>query len=501
MSSACPLAWVVWLVAVVAIACPTPAAASEAPLFVVLWFDTEDYLLPADDDATLRISKFLTAEGIRCTHKLVGEKARVLEQRGRTDVLEALRQHEIGYHSDFHSVQPTPALFMSRQGWDDGVAEFDRRERRGMLDVQRITGQKPICYGQPGSSWGPQQFGAMRQWGMPVYLDAGSHVRLDGGPFWYCGILNLYALKATVRTNLGGPQDLEEGKKRFDAASRELLADGGGLVSIYYHPCEFVHKQFWDGVNFAKGANPPRSEWRVPPQKTPDETRIAFETFEAYIRYIKSQPQVQFITASQALRLCHDAALGHEFREDEIRTITNSIQDEVNFIRTDQFSLSPAEQFAILNDFLRSRANGRGINGIPLKTSPIGPTIAAPEHDVVQAPLNQVRRTADDVADYLNHHDRVPNAVWLGSVPVSPESYLTTLAALARAALQGASLPEVVEFKPSRLAAARYVAADNPQLWGWVIFPPGFKAPDMMELAKRQAWTLKPAVLRKELSP
>src|SRR6185369_3575238 len=107
-------------------------------------------------------------------------------------------------------------------------------------------------------------------------LDAGSHVKLNGGPFWYCGILNLYALKATVRTSLGGPQDLEEAKKRFDAASNELVADGGGIVSIYYHPCEFVHKQFWDGVNFARGANPPREEWKLPPSKTPEETRAAF---------------------------------------------------------------------------------------------------------------------------------------------------------------------------------------------------------------------------------
>jgi hypothetical protein len=35
----------------------------------------------------------------------------------------------------------------------------------------------------------------------------------------------------------------------------------------------------------------------------------------------------------------------------------------------------------------------------------------------------------------------------------------------------------------------------GPNLWGWATFPPGMKAPALMELAKRQAWTLKPAVL------
>src|SRR5262249_26018231 len=149
-------------------------AASEPEVYVILWFDTEDYLLPADDDATLHLCRFLSERGIPATFKLVGEKARVLERRGRYDVLAALEKHEIGSHSNFHSVQPTPALFLSQQGWDDGVVEFDRRERQGLLDVARITGQKPSCYGQPGSSWGPQQFGAMKQWDVPVFLDAGS---------------------------------------------------------------------------------------------------------------------------------------------------------------------------------------------------------------------------------------------------------------------------------------------------------------------------------------
>jgi hypothetical protein len=485
-----------WLLLLVVVLNLTTACslAAESRIYVVLWFDTEDYLLPADDDATLHVSKFLTSEGIRSTHKLVGEKARVLEQRGRRDVIDALKEHEIGYHSDFHSVQPTPALFMSQQGWDDGVVEFNRRERQGMLDVQRITGQKPSCYGQPGSSWGPQQFGAMRQWGMPVYLDAGSHVKLDGGPFWYCGILNLYALKATLRTNLGGPQDLEEAKKRFDAASQELLAEGGGLVSIYYHPCEFVHKQFWDGVNFARGANPPRSEWKMPPQKTPEESRIAYETFEGYIRHIKAHPDVQFVTAKEALELYRDTAQRHVFRNDDVLAIAEKIRDDVGFCRVGSMALAASEQLVILNEFLRQHETGPNSSTIRLAATPYGPTQPPPNHDTVSASLSQFMRTSQDVAEYLEVHGRVPNAVWLGSSPVSPESYLVTLAAAVRSIAQAKPLPETIEFRPAQLSAARYVADDNPRLWGWVIFPAGFKAPEMMELAKRQAWSLKPAL-------
>jgi len=107
-----------------------PARASAdtpAKVYVILWFDTEDYILPADDDASLHVAEFLTHEGIRATFKVVGEKARTLERRGRQDVIAALKKHEIGYHANFHSVQPTPAMYLSNLGWDEGVAEFDRR--------------------------------------------------------------------------------------------------------------------------------------------------------------------------------------------------------------------------------------------------------------------------------------------------------------------------------------------------------------------------------------
>src|SRR5207248_1288728 len=106
-------------------------AEDVARVYVILWFDTEDYILPASDDAALRVAKFLSAEGVRATFKVVGEKARTLERRGRHDVIAALRKHEIGYHSNWHSTQPTPALYLSHLGWDDGVAEFDRREGPG----------------------------------------------------------------------------------------------------------------------------------------------------------------------------------------------------------------------------------------------------------------------------------------------------------------------------------------------------------------------------------
>ena len=171
------------------------AAAEKPGVHVILWFDTEDYLLPADDDATKRLAEMLTGQGIRATFKLVGEKARVLEQRGRRDVIAALKKHDIGYHANFHSVHPAPSEYLADCGLLDGIAEFARREGGGAADVRRILGVKTLaCYGQPGSSWASQTLAALQEigvapHGVACYVDEGTHIGLNEQPFWYANAL------------------------------------------------------------------------------------------------------------------------------------------------------------------------------------------------------------------------------------------------------------------------------------------------------------------------
>ncbi len=468
-------------------------AAPPAKVYVILWFDTEDYILPASDDSALKLANWLTKEGIRATFKVVGEKARTLERRGRTDVIEALKKHEIGYHSNWHSTQPTPAQYLSNLDWDDGVAEFDRREGPGIADLKRVFGQTPTCYGQPGSSWGPQSFGAMQKWGMKVYLDGGRHIGVDGAPHYYCGILTLYQLKHLIRTSLGGEKDLEPAKERFLEARKDLLDAGGGVVSIIYHPCEFIHAKFWDGVNFAKGANPRREAWKLPPMKSEAEARIAYETFFSYIRFIKRFPEVEFITASEAARIYRDDAREHEFDAADIKNLADHIADGITYQKIGDSTLSASEVLDLLNRFfLTSGAKDRRFRE---PTTPLGPTSLAPEmKSSVSTDLNQFARTAADAADYISKRGRLPATIWLGSEPVTPEAYLEALARLVKLKIADEPLPETIKLNQNVLMAAKYVSDDRPELWRWVIFPEGFHAPELMELAKRQAWTIKPAV-------
>jgi hypothetical protein len=336
----------------------------------------------------------------------------------------------------------------------------------------------------------------MRKWGMNVYLDAGGHVDLDGRPCYYAGVFNHYRLAHTIRADLNKPEALDKAQETFAAARKTLLDEGGGVVSIMYHPCEFVHKQFWDGANFSKGANPPRDQWKLPAAKTSEETRISYQIFDTYVRFMKRFADVRFVTASEAARLYRDKARGRAFRAADLKAIAAAVGDDPGFQKRGEYTLAASEVFALLNDYVAARVGGHAPQRLELKDTPYGPTGREPFlGEAVTTDASQFGRTSLDVVDYLRKQGRVPTAVWLGSVAVPPEAYLGALARVAGELLDGKPMPDKIEVRPAKLAAARYVAEDNPSLWGWVIFPPGFRAPALMKVARQQAWTLKPAVL------
>ena len=475
-------------------------AQTPAPVYVTLWFDTEDYVLPQSDDAAKRLAETLTRLGVRATFKIVGEKARTLERRGRKDVIAALKKHEIGYHSDTHSQQPTIAVYLQHTGWEDGAAEFYRREIQGVRDIERIFGVTPSCYGQPGAAWASQTFPALKRMGIGMYLDEGDHVGIDDQPFFYGGMLNVFKMRSNVaRMELKGGESLTVGKAKFQAAYDKLRAQGGGTISIYYHPCEWVHTEFWDGVNFRRGANPPRSEWKLPGTRPAPETEAAFNDFEQYVKFIKEQPGARFVTATELMKLYADGALTHNFTLDEILTIAQSVQKEITFLKMSDFTLSPADSFSLLTEAYLSFLNEEKR---PVKLNPVYGPAHRFEPAAGGGKLTTVKRgefydSVLQASQFLRTHGRMPDEIWIGAGSVSPQDYLATLGAVIESRKNANDQMSDIPLRQGKFTADRYVAEDSPRLWGWVIFPEGFHAPKIIELARLQAWTLKPALLQK----
>jgi len=477
------------------------------PVLVTLWFDTEDYVLPQSDDAAKRLAEILTKLGVRATFKIVGEKARVLEQRGRIDVIQALRAHEIGYHTDMHSRPPTPATYLQHAGWEDGIAEFLRREAAGAKDVERILGRPLTAYGQPGASWAPQAYPALRRMGIPMYLDEADHVGLDDQPFHYGGMLNVFRMRSTLaRMELSGGTSLEEGKAEFAAVADRVRAKGGGTVSVYYHPCEWVHERFWDAVNFSDGANPPREAWRKPGVRPAAETEQAFADFERFIAFVKAQPGVRFVTASELAQLYADRALEREFTRDDLVSVARAVQGEQTFLRRDGYSLSVADMFSLLVQALATHAREGALPAslrlrvLDGPAEAFEPAIGSGQGQGDAAggaafAWEAFARATAEVARFTEDEKRVPAEVWVGARNVSPSEYLAMLGAVVESLAATGRPPAEIARRSAAFTADRHVAADAPGLWSWPIFPKGFHAPRIMQLARLQAWTLKPAVL------
>ena len=449
------------------------ALGARGPVYVVLWFDTEDYIEPAADDAALRLATDLDKMGVRATFKVVGEKARVLESRGRTDVIRALAHHDVGYHSNYHSMQPTPALYLKDMGWLEGAAEFQRREQSGVQDIRRVFGVLPSCYGQPGSSWGPQSYPALMRMGIPVYLDEGTQVGIDNQPFWFGGMLNVFHMGSyAMRPNLDNEGALPGFLERFDHAVDELRARGGGVISSYFHPTEFISAEFWDAVNFAHGANPERGEWRLQPLRTEQESEKRFQIMLRYVEHAKNTEDVRFVTARQVPQLYRSANV----RSPDRARIAAHMAARQTFLVADGDSLSAADMLLALLGMEPQYVDGPSENGKTTLTT----------KEIARAAFERAKAEA---VSFIRMHGRLPAQVWIGSETLKLGDFTATLAAD-----DGAS--PSISLRQGNAEMEKYVATDPARPFSWVIHPDGFQAPHLLDLARLQAWTLKPAVLR-----
>jgi hypothetical protein len=268
-------------------------------MFVTALMDVEDLVDPESDDIARDCASILSEEGVTATLCIVGEKARLLQQRGRFDVIAALKQHDIGLHTDFHSVHPTIAEAMALRNWEEGAAEAERMERPGVESIEQVFGKKPSCWGGPGNTWGPQVCEALIALGIPAFVYAHTGVP-QGGPHRFAGCI----------AYPNGPS-LSDGNYHDDslaALDRAALIDrlkadraaGIRWQQVFLgHPTRILHTEFWDAPNFAHGANPPRDEWKTVQRKSRPELDCALKNFRRAVRLLRSLSGIELRTIDQ----------------------------------------------------------------------------------------------------------------------------------------------------------------------------------------------------------
>ncbi len=151
---------------------------------IILSFATEVAHLPRDHDHIKEMAEFLTAEGLVGNFHLTGDYARALKRTGRWDVVDALRNHEIGFHCNHHGASPFMGTYTEKRDWRGATAEWLLNELPGVGVVQELFQRRPAYYTTEFSK-APQVVYGSWLGGLPMMgyllLPARGH-----GAVWYC---------------------------------------------------------------------------------------------------------------------------------------------------------------------------------------------------------------------------------------------------------------------------------------------------------------------------
>ncbi len=241
-------------------------------------FDTEDFTSNRAADAILNTALLLKEEGIRADYNVVGLLAKQLVNWRRFDVLDALKYHEISFHSKTHSLHPTLCEYEDLADFDAAYKLTLREEMEGMGMVRAATGATRLAAGcPPGSSFSYIAQYVYAENGIGAYT--GSSVYLaDGSPIHMCGLLHMQYNAAFETMSLNADYDLDALLDRLSKQKR---------VIVYNHPNRITHAEFWDKVNYYRENTHPWGEWEEAPLYKDGMTEHFYDTIRKFVRLAK----------------------------------------------------------------------------------------------------------------------------------------------------------------------------------------------------------------------
>ena len=460
-------------------------------VYVAFQFDTEDFVTPETDDVLLELTDILDRFGVKGSFCIVAEKVRALKRRGRIDVLESLKGHDIAYQSNLHSVHPVISEYLKDKGWKEGVEEVKKRESSGLELLKKVFGMNPSAFIQPGGSWAPETPYALKEMGVPVYVDG----IFQDSPIWFCGSL-------CFRAAMGFPEDssfadLNMLKSRFDEIYNSKI--NGGLITIVMHPCKFVTEKFWDAVNFSHGKNPPTEKLVPAPLRDKEKIKESLQVFQTFLSFILEHPNVKVVTFREVARLFRDPE-ERKLTLDQIFTLAEEASNKNDWQIIDGTSISPAEILRLFVDVIADYLQ----RGLESKSMPIrftlGPTSKPSETRILEnINLSDILEITRSAKKFMDTYGRVPSTITRDKMKLGPGALLEATAKTILYYSEHGSLPERIRVHglPDIPAVAQrwgLIKRINNQ-WRWVIFPAGFESKHIEELTLLQSWTMRPAVL------
>jgi hypothetical protein len=466
-------------------------------MYVYVCFDVEDLVHPDSDDIAKDIAAMLADDGIVATMCVVGEKARLWEQRGRKDVIAAVAYHDVSLHTDHHSVHPTVSEYLADKGWEDGVGEAIRQESPGVRDLTRIFGQFPSSWGTGGNSWGPQIPSATRQLGIVSNIYSDAHAG-ETGACWYAGQLCFHDY-----VEFPGGEDAYCADGDFEDALPSLLrrveefrSRGFACLGFFAaHPTRLRYTQFWDAINFANGEETDPKAYRFAPRRGDDGYRAGLRNLRRAVLAVRDLPGVEIIP----LR-----ALNHRFLTEnspitwsELRRLAQAIVDaDSSGIEVGRVSLAQALD-ALARGILRQRDGRENPEHLLLRTV-LGPVEEPPRRTrSITVSVSEVVSTCRGLVTQIDEMGHLPASMEIGETCVGPMSLLRAFAVgFLRQdrgrAMNDITLPPMETTVPMADELAQRIYQEYRK---WPPHPADLRLDRLALYTRLQCWTLKPASL------
>ena len=473
---------------------------------MIFSFDTEDYVDPISNDALLALAQIHSRHGVPAVFGLVGEKARFIHYCGRDDVVAALKDHEVGYHSDHHFILPNPRYnpchmpaWVNEMDWDTAMDRLLAEESRGVADIGDIFGERPVTQLRNYGDWTPQVMAAHARLGLGVHAYGPVFHTTDPTPIWYCNQLQIANPRLMYENYLHDfdltPQDKLD---RHIADVQKHLDEGTPRLGWVNHPTRFIADTWWEQPNWWGDCDdPPRSEWRFPERFDAAMTQELLWIADELVGWVAKHEDIEFRT----FRDFHE-----EYKptrvwvsEEDTRELAALVGDRPAMVTYAGETYSPAELFGVFAHSLGAQEgdeHDKADEVHPLRRI-LGPTEEPAESPAGVASREAILVAATDAEYFIRDHARVPAKITVGGAGVGPGPFLAAMARAIRD--QDAKRIEIpaAQNLPEEYAPGHYEAIETQGFpMGYIQFQERREELDFSAIrqhAKWQYWTFKVA--------
>ena len=255
---------------------------------IIFSFDTEDFTSNTAADAILTEAEILRKHNVKGCFCLVGLLAKQLKAWGRTDVLEALKYHEINSHTYGHTLHPMIDEYTDIKDFYAARDEVIRQETEAVRLIKEATGAEEIYAAvPPGNQKCYAAMYAYADMGIPIYADTFCDPE-DGSGSYYCNIFHIeYAHCLESENFTCGENEL---RARLDILAKRKRA------VIYTHPNASLFDEWWDIVNYDKENLCEFGKWKECRRRPQEMSDRFYKNLDLLLTLIENDERFKIVT-------------------------------------------------------------------------------------------------------------------------------------------------------------------------------------------------------------